>query len=456
VIAIIGGGIAGLSAAYELATRGIAFVLLESSDRLGGLIRTDHADGFTIDAGADSMLVQKPAALQLCEELGLSDRLMRSTPPRTAYVHARGELHPLPAASLFGIPKTWPGILTYGLLPWSDRMDLFNRLRTGGAPPPSDGDEPVASFFRRRFGPATVDLIAQPLLGGIHAGDVERLSLRSVAPRLLDPSAFDLSERQPSAATSEGLFRALTGGMSELVAAIEGRVPAGSVHLRSRASQLARVEGERPSWRVETTGDALRTTAVIIAAPAHAAATLCASIDPELSALCGEIPYVSTASVALAWPRASIAHQLAGSGFVVAKKQSNLRITACTWVSSKWEHRAPAGAALLRAFLGSALDPDITSLPDDEIAAIAVRDLTAVLGITGPPTLTRVHRWIRAGAQHEVGHLARMKKIDARLTQLPGLFVAGSGFRAIGLPDCIADGRAAAAAAAHYVKIQEC
>jgi oxygen-dependent protoporphyrinogen oxidase len=130
-----------------------------------------------------------------------------------------------------------------------------------------------------------------------------------------------------------------------------------------------------------------------------------------------------------------------------------LRITASTWISSKWPGRAPDGVALLRAFVGGAADPEAASLSDDELSAIAVRDVSGVLNITGAPLFTHVHRWLDAGAQHNVGHAARMQAIEARLSRVPGLFVAGSGFRSIGIPDCVADGRAAGAAAARYAKI---
>jgi oxygen-dependent protoporphyrinogen oxidase len=193
---------------------------------------------------------------------------------------------------------------------------------------------------------------------------------------------------------------------------------------------------------------------VILAVPASVAASLVASVDPALSVLCAEVPYVSTVSVALAYRRASIAHPLAGSGFVVARGYNDLRITACTWVSSKWDGRAPSDAALLRIFLGGAEDPDACTMSDQALSELAARDVSGVLGITGAPLLSHVHRWVNAGAQHNVGHLARLAQMDARLEQLPGLMLAGSGFRAIGIPDCIADGRAAAALAAGYVKMK--
>ena len=182
---------------------------------------------------------------------------------------------------------------------------------------------------------------------------------------------------------------------------------------------------------------------MILAAPAHAAARLLGPTDPVLAGLCAEVPYVSTVSVAIAWPRTNVGHPLRGSGFVVARDRSRLRINACTWVSSKWEDRARPGMVLLRAFLGGAADPDVVQRADDALAEIATRDVAGVLRVSGAPHLVRVHRWPLAGAQHHVGHAARLSRIEERLAALPGLLVAGSGFRAIGVPDCIADGRAA-------------
>jgi len=453
-VIIIGGGITGLSAAHELAARGVPFVLLEASDRTGGLIFTELVDGYTIDSGADSMLAQKPAAVQLCEELGLGPRLIASTPPRTAYVHARGRLHAIPSPSVFGIPTTRSGIAKYDLLPWTARIRMMRGLERNSLigsdldsirKSRSDrADESVASFFRRKFGPATVSLIADPLIGGIHAGDVELLSITSVAPRLVQGAPTD------SPSGGEGLFRSLRAGMGEMVTAIEQRLPPGSVRLGSEATAVSRAAS---TWQVAYGSGTLEARAVIIAAPAHAAARLLAQVDPALTNRCAEVPYVSTVSVALSWPRTSVAHPLNGSGFVVARRHSPLRITACTWVTSKWPGRAPADMVLLRAFLGGTADPDAAGLSDETLLQIATRDVANVLGITGAPRLARVHRWLRAGAQHNVGHVSRLAQIDERLASLPGLFVAGSGFRAIGVPDCVADGRAAALEAVRHVRM---
>lgn len=452
MITIIGAGITGLAAAYELARRQVPFRVVEASPRAGGLILTEHVDGFTIDAGPDSLLVQKPAALQLCTELGLAGRLIRSTPPRTAFVLKRGRLHALPSPSVLGIPTTAAGLAGYDLLSWPARGRvaleplMLRRPRR---------DESVASFFRRRFGRAAVDLIAEPLLGGIHAGEIDRLSILSLFPRLVDaehkPGKVLRTLAHDAPAPPEGLFRALRSGMGELVEALVARLPPGTLHLAARATSIERAGA---GWRLTAGGQMLDSAAIIVTAPAHAAAPLLQAIDGTAARICETVPYVSTASVALGFRRADVSHPLAGSGFVVARRHNRMRLTACTWVSSKWEDRAPDGHVLLRAFVGGAHDPSAVDASERLLVDIAVRELTPVLGITGPPVLTRVYRWPIAGAQHNVGHRARMKGLVERLRALPGLFVAGSGYDSIGIPDCVSYGRRAAAAAADYVSIK--
>ena len=451
MIAIIGGGISGLAAAFELSERSVPFVLLEASNRLGGLVRTETIRGCTVDGGADSILTTKPAALRLCEELGLTSRLMATTPPRTAFVHARGQLHTLPSPSVFGIPLTRAGIEAFTLLSREARAHLV-RMMEGAAPGPRPDDESVADFYRREFGPETVATIAQPLLGGIHAGDVEHLSMSAVAPRLRSAAETGTLFSAPAPAPSgDGVFRALRGGMGELVSAIEARLPVSAVRLEAPVRECVLGANE---WRMTIGDERVTAHAVIVASPARAAASLLERADADLAALCAGVPYVSTASVALAWDRARVTHPLQGSGFVVARQQSDLRISACTWVSSKWQDRAPADAALFRAFVGGATDPSAALLPDDDLAAIAIADVSRVLGASGSPAFVRIQRWPKAGAQHNVGHRTHLEQIDIRLRAHPGLFVAGSGFRAIGIPDCVADGRGAAIDAAAFVALR--
>ena len=440
MIAIVGGGITGLAAAYELAARDIPFVLLEASGRLGGLIHTERIDGFTIEGGADSMLAHKRTALDLCAELGLTPHLIATRPPRRAFVLHRRRLYPLPSPSVFGIPVTRMGLLRFRLLSPMGRLRLaMEPFIARGVP-----DESVGAFFRRRFGHEAAERLAQPLLGGIHAGDIDRLSLRTLAPRLATVEARGSVLhwlRRSAVIDPQGPFRSFTSGMGQLVDAIQQRLPADAVRLNCEVSALAK------GWRLETTEGPIDCKGVILATPAHVAARLLSAVDQDLAARCAQIDYVSTVSVALAWPRGAIRHRLKGSGFVVVRGSNSVRITACTWSSSKFEGRAPEGHALLRAYLGGAHDPDAVDLSDEELIDTAVADLSKILSISGPPELARVYRWRNAGAQHDTAQAHRVATIDRRLRAHRGLFLAGSGFRGTGVPDCIADGRRTAIAA---------
>jgi oxygen-dependent protoporphyrinogen oxidase len=454
VIIILGGGITGLAAAFELARQEVPFLLLEASDRAGGLILTERVGGFTIDAGPDSLLAQKPAAIELCGELGLAPQLISTTPPRVAYVLKRGRLHALPSPSVLGIPTTLAALARYDLLDWGARARLALEPLI---PRRHVADESVGAFFRRRFGAATVGLVAEPLLGGIHAGDIERLSMPSLFPRLVDaerrPGKVLRSLARGRQPTPDGLFRSLRGGMGDLVSAVVSRLPAGALRLRDSATRIDRLPSAG-GWRVTTAAGQLDARAVIVATPARVAASLVEGVDRGAAELCASVPYVSTASVALGFRRGDVAHPLRGSGFVVARRENSQRITACTWVSSKWDARAPEGHVLIRAFLGGAHDPDAVAETDGALIEIAARDLAPVLGLSGPPVLARAYRWRQAGAQHHVGHRARMAALGERLRALPGLYVAGSGFASIGIPDCVADGRGAARSAADYVRME--
>ena len=437
-VLIVGAGISGLAAAYELTRRGRSVRVLEASARPGGLIHTEHIDGFTIEAGPDSILSAKPAAVELARELGIGSDLQSVREGARAFVLKGRALHALPQPSFLGIPLTPDALAGYDLLSADGRARMA--LEPTIPPRAGDDDESVGSFFRRRFGPEAVDLIAQPLLGGIHAGDVDELSMRSLFPRLLDaerrygtvmPAAGDGESRGPGEIRG---FASLRGGMGALVRAVVAALPSGTIEYNARVESLAGVAGS-----------------VILAVQGYAASRMLEAIDGEAAGLCARVPYVSTASVALAWPRDQVPHPLNGTGFVVARRHAEARITACTFVSSKWEGRAPDGHVLLRAFIGGAHDPDAVALSDDELIAIVRRDLTSVLGMTAVPSLARVYRWPHAGAQHLVGHLDRVAAIERRLAPR-GIFVTGSAFRATGIPDCIADGRRVAADVDDYLR----
>ena len=447
-VAVIGGGIAGLSAAYELERRGLDVRLLEASARLGGVIRTERIDDWVIDAGPDSLLAQKPAAVQLCGELGIGDRLISTQLPRTAYVLRNGRLRPLAAGSFLGFPVGLGALARSSLFSWPAKLRMACEVVV---PPSSGGDESIASFMRRRFGREALDYLGEPLLAGIHAGDAERLSMKALFPRVVEAerragSVLRSLRSLKVAPSPKGAFVSLPGGLGELVDALSGALRPGTVRLSSAVAALRRAG----AFAIDSQHASVRARAVIVCVPGYAAAGMLRALDTPLAAFCDAAPYASTATVAFGYRREQVRHPLDGSGFVVPRVEQN-PLLASTWVTSKWAGRAPDGHVLLRGFLGGGRDPSRLDQSDDDLVRVAQDALADTLGIEGDPVLTRLSRYPRQSPQYEVGHLKRVASIDARLSRVPGLFLAGSGFRAIGIPDCIADGREAAARAAAFL-----
>ena len=458
-VIVIGGGIAGLSVAYELQRQNIPVVVLERSGRAGGVILSEVIDGYTIDAGPDALLVQKPDGIKLCEELGLGPELMPTVPPRLAYVQRGMRLHPLPAASVLGIPTRLGPFLTTTLFSWKGKARMAAELFV---PPQKDHlDESIAAFMTRRFGAEATTYLAEPLLAGIHAGDVSRLSVRSLFPRLVEIEATHGSllrgfrSRPRSRGMVDGAFRSLPGGLSQMVRALTAVLEPNVIRLDAPVRRV--LVGDHPSPFLVETEDRvqLRSRAVVFATPAYTTGALVREIDSDLARLCSEIPYASSATVVLAFRRADVGDPLNGSGFVVPRVEQT-GILAASWLSSKWPHRAPADRVLMRTFVGGARDPRALDRSDDELVDLSRAALTPLLGIAGPPLLARVYRWDRASAQHEVGHAARVEVIERTLARRPGLFLTGSGFRGVGIPDCVADGRATAKQVAKYLSTSGC
>jgi oxygen-dependent protoporphyrinogen oxidase len=459
-VVVVGGGMAGLATAYELHRQGVTCLLLEGQSRAGGVVLSEELDGFVIDAGPDALLMQKPEGIALCHELGLGDRLMPTKPPRLAFVQRAGRLHALPAASVLGIPTELGPFVRTRLFTWAGKARMAAELFI--SPRRDGGDESIGAFMRRRFGSEATTYLAEPLLAGIHAGDVDRLSVHALFPRFVEAERTHGSLlrafRRTSAASAEqrgsapggrsaaapgkdGAFRSLPGGLSELVRALERALPPDTLCLDSKATRLVHSPA---GFRVEFgTGSSIEARAVVLATPAFATARLIRSLDPTLAALCDDIPYASVATVALGFRRGAVSHPLNGSGFVVPRVEES-GILAGSWLSSKWAHRAPDDHVLMRTFVGGARDPRALDRSDEEIVGRSLSALTPLLGIGQPPLFTRVYRWERANAQHEVGHLARVGAIERALEGHPGLCLTGSAYRGVGIPDCVADARATA------------
>jgi oxygen-dependent protoporphyrinogen oxidase len=449
----VGGGIGGLAAAHHLHQRGIAALLLEASDRWGGVVRTEVASGFLLEAGPDAFIAQKPEAAALCREVGLEARLVPSNPvQRTVFVLRQGRPLPMPEGAALGVPTRLGSMARSRLVTWRGKLrmaaePLVRRRRDAG-------DEPVAEFFRRRLGRQALAALVDPLLGAIHGGDPERMSMRAVLPRFADIerrgeslvlSLWRAARRAPPGAPA---FYSLAGGLSELVNTLVGRLPAEGRRLSSAARAL-RHDGT--GLRVETATGSYRARAVILALPPSRSARLLEPLDPEAAALLDGIPVAHAITVHLAYRRQDVAHPLDGHGLLVPRSEG-LRSAACSFVSTKFPARAPGGHVLLRVALGGTRDPEAVRLDEAELVRLAQAEMAGPLGILGQPVLSRAYRWPGATPQLEVGHFDRVDAIQRRLAEWPGLFLAGAGIRGVGLPDVIGDARGVAEAAASFLE----
>lgn len=450
MVAIVGGGISGLAAAWELAARRIPFVLIERAPRLGGVIVTETIDGYTIDAGPDALLTQKPAALALCRELGLAGRLQPQVARKTFVVRDR-RLRELPEASFMGFPTRWTPFATTTAFSWRGKLRMAAELFVPPRPP--SGDESIASFIGRRFGREAVDYLAEPLLAGIHGGDPALLSMRAAFPRFLDLEAryrsviAGLRTAHAAPGTSHAAprtshptpFVALPGGMHELTAALAAALPANAIRVGVGVESIAKTAAEYVLRLSD--GSRVVSTAVIVATPPRIATRLLQDVDERLGALSSRLSSTSSAvTVALGYRRSAIGHALNGTGFVVPHCE-RMRIRAASWVSSKWSGRAPDDRVLLRAYVGGAADPAAIDRPDAVLAVEAQHDLGRLLNIAGDPELIRIYRWRDATPQLHVGHLDAMAALDRELAVHVGLAVTASGFRGTGIADCVADAR---------------
>jgi len=467
--AIIGGGIAGLAAAYELekaraAGAEVAYTLFESRDRLGGSLASETVNGVVLERGPDSFLTEKPAAAELCRELGLGTELIPSNDAaRKTYILVKNRMVALPDGLMFLVPtKLIPTALTR-------LFSLTTKIRMGlellHPPRPSEQDESVAALVERHFGTEAVDRLADPLLSGIYGGDAAELSARTVLPRLVEMETQygsltrgmlaahrKMRARAKEAAKSNGaastsprpaaraIFTSLRGGMQQFVDALAARLAPGSVRVSTPVSALKKTTD---GWTVEAGGATETYDALIVASPAWAASVLLKGVDAELSEELSGIPYSSSITVNLVYDEATLGALPDGFGFLVPASEGRAML-ACTFVHRKFLGRTPAGKAVLRAFLGGMKNEALLTEPDAVLVETVRRELNEILGITAAPELTQVSRWRRAMAQYAVGHQERVKRIAERVAGLPGLRLVGNAYDGIGIPDCIRLGRAAA------------
>jgi protoporphyrinogen/coproporphyrinogen III oxidase len=452
-IVIIGGGIAGLAAAYrcEQMAGDVAVTLIEREPRLGGKILTERVDGFVVEGAPDSFLARKPRGVGLCEALGLAEQLHGRRPEHEkTFVRRHGQLHRLPSGLTGMIPTNLDALANSTLISPAGRERLAQEATL--PPTPANGDESVAHFVTRRLGREVYEQLVEPLMSGIYAGDGEQLSLAATFPQLRQLELKHgsllkgLSAGQPvgSGQAAYPPFISLPGGMATLVDAIVGRLTHTELRTGVAVERVGR-DGDHYTV-VQADGRSVAADAVILATPAFVTARLLADLDPLLADLHTQIPYASSAIITLAFAAGDWSHPLDGYGYVIPQVEDT-DLLACTWTSSKWAGRAPAGATLIRVYAGRYGRRDVTQLDDAELLALARAEVESTLGIAATPVRTWVHRWPNAMPQYLLGHTERLAQIEARLAKTSGLHLAGAAYRGVGIPDCIESGERAATAA---------
>ena len=464
-VVIIGGGISGLAAAHRLtelkreANQPLEITLLEASSGLGGTIQTHERDGFLLERGPDSFISEKPEAIKLALRLGIDDRLIHTNEQhRRSFIVRKGRLRKVPEGfQLLAPSRLWPFVSTDVFsLPGKIRMaaDLFlPRAHSNGS-----NDESLASFVTRRLGKEALERMAQPMVGGIYTADPQTLSLRATLPRFLEMERKHrsiilamLRQRKTNQSGVSGprysLFLSFDNGMQVLTDELESTIRDADVRIRlnSKVTSVAHAatDGTR-SWTITTSdGSQIHADGICLAVPAYAAAALLEKIDDRLAQQLLAIEYTSTATINFAYRRDDVQHPLDGFGFVVPLIEKRSLI-ACTFSSVKFSGRAPEEHVLLRAFVGGALQPEIFQLDETKMVERVKSDLEQLLGIQGQPLFVEAAKWSRSMPQYYVGHLERISTVEAQLTSLPSVSLAGNSYRGAGIPDCIRSGETAA------------
>jgi oxygen-dependent protoporphyrinogen oxidase len=437
-VAVIGAGIAGLAAAFELQQQGASPVVFDSDVRIGGKLRTEPFADVLLDTGPDSFLARRPEAVELCRELGIDATLV---PPSatSAFVYARGALRRLPAGLVLGVPTDPLALARSGILSgWGAVRAAVEPLLPGA---PLAGDTALGGLTRRRFGNEVTARLVDPLLGGINAGDVDQLSIDTVAPQIAAAArrhrsltrALRSAPQPPT--TGDPVFLTIPGGMEALVDALAARLP----DIR-RADPVSAVSATRVTSR---SGDH-DVDGVVLATPGFVTGPLLKPHAPGAASIVGSIPYASVTMVLLAYPESAMPRPLDASGFLVPRSQ-DLLMTAASWASSKWSHLARPGRVLLRVSAGKHGDDRAMRLDDADLVERIRADLHTTMGVTGAPTAVRVVRWPRSFPQYLPGHQARIARATGELAErAPWLAVAGAALNGVGIPACIGSGRAAA------------
>jgi oxygen-dependent protoporphyrinogen oxidase len=438
-VIIVGGGISGLATAYYLGRKGLSAVIVEKSNRLGGLIKTDFIEGCRLEAGPDSYISAKPAVTELARDLdGLSDHVIPSNDnARCIFILRHGRLIAMPRGMTMMVPARLGPVLRSGLL--SSRTKLRLLAETFSHPRSRPGDLSVGEFIADHLGREVLDYIAEPLLCGVYGGHVDKLSAGSVLPRFLAyerkygsliRGARTESGQMPK---SGPLFRSFRDGMQQLTDALETAIR-GSSHVVY--AQVGRVSPISGGWRVEANGHSLTAKHVVLACPAHVCRDLLRETAPQLARDLGSVPYSSAILMTLVFERSSLGDPLNGFGFLVPQKERRM-LAAATWISTKFPSRTPPDLAAIRGFIVGPQAAGLLDSSDENLLKIARKELREIMGIEAAPVFSTVHKWPDSMPQYLVDHAQTVSRIRDSVAQLEGLHLVGNAYEGVGIPDCV-------------------
>lgn len=449
-VVVVGGGITGLTAGFELLEDDLDVVVLEAGDRVGGKLHTVEWLGRQIEVGADAFLARHPAAADLARRIGLGDDLVEPAAGQV-WLWTRGRLRPLPQGTVLGVPTDPVALARSGVLGPA-------ALARAAAEPllpwrPVPGDRSIGDLIGERFGPAVVDRLVEPLLGGVYAGRADELSVQSTAPMIAEAARTRRSltaglhhHRSRTVGSDEPVFQTLASGLQRLPDELARRLGA---RLHRESPAVAIDQGGDGSWQVTTPQGVLAARAVVLSLPAHHASDLVLPSQRAVAAELAAIRYASVAVVTLAYGDHARSELPEGSGMLVPRSEGHL-VKASTWVSRKWPHQAAGDHVLLRASVGRIDDDRWREVDEDELVRRVDAEIRRATGITRPAEHALVTPWEQALPQYVVGHAARVDRIRAGLPE--GLFVAGAAYDGVGISPCVASARAAARGAAVHAR----
>jgi len=447
-VVVIGAGISGLATAFAIEQAAharnleLSVTVLERRDRTGGKILSLKEEGYLCEWGPNGFLDSKPSTLELCDQLGVRERLLRSDDnARKRFIYAGGSLHRL--------PENGPAFLKSGLISWPGKLRLamepFIPKRTDGV------DETLADFARRRLGAEALDKLIGPMVSGIFAGDPETMSLKSCFARIYEleqeyggliRAMIALAKKKraeqkagkvvASAAGPGGVLTSFGGGIQELTDAIAAGLQ-GEVKVAAGVQTIQQVAD---GYRLDLEdGHTCEADLVVSAAPAHALAEMLTLLSPETAEVLRDIPYAPMNVICFGYQRDKIAHDLMGFGYLNAKREQRPTL-GTLWDSSIFPKRAPEGHVMLRSMMGGATNAAAVNLSDGEVQQKVQGDLEKIMGITAAPDFVRIYRHERAIPQYTVGHARRVAAIEGSLAVYPGLLVTGNAFAGVGINDC--------------------